>query len=142
MRHWKVEIKEVGNDHPVKSEYIGDEHFDEIHCVEFWGLKNPDVEWYKLEEVKDPESADEISDDEFAENVESSAKEYMEFYDKGYAACKEAMLKKAMDGKISRYMSVGPVIWEITIDPQHIVDLDHSLLHDGSEVKFIILNDD
>jgi len=26
---------------------------DEKYCIKFWGLKNPDVEWYKLEEVKD-----------------------------------------------------------------------------------------
>jgi hypothetical protein len=51
MRHWKCEIKEVGNDHTVMSELIGD--YDEDYCVRFWGLKNPDVEWYKLQEVKD-----------------------------------------------------------------------------------------
>ena len=49
MRHWKVEIKEVGNPTTVKSELIGD--FDENYCVNWWGLKNTDVEWYKLEEV-------------------------------------------------------------------------------------------
>lgn len=51
MRHWVCEIKEVGNDHTVKPELFGD--FDENYCVRWWGLKNPDVEWYKLQEVKD-----------------------------------------------------------------------------------------
>ena len=53
MRHWKCEIKEVGSPHTVKPELWGDETMDEKYCIKFWGLKNPDVEWYKLEEVKD-----------------------------------------------------------------------------------------
>ena len=53
MRHWICEIKEVGKPNTLKPEYIGDDYFDENECVKFLGLKNPDVEWYKLEEVKD-----------------------------------------------------------------------------------------
>ena len=53
MRKWRVTIKEVGNDHPLVSEYWGDDYVDEKFCVNWWGLKNPDVEWYRLEEVKE-----------------------------------------------------------------------------------------
>lgn len=53
MRHWKCTIKEKGNDKLLVPEYIGDDYFDENACVRFWGLKNPDVEWYKLEEIKE-----------------------------------------------------------------------------------------
>lgn len=49
MRHWRVEVKEKGRKITVKSELIGD--FDEAYCVRWWGLKNQNVEWYKLEEV-------------------------------------------------------------------------------------------
>jgi hypothetical protein len=51
MRHWVCEIKEKGKEHTVSPELIGD--YDEKYCVEFFGLKNPDVEWYKLREVED-----------------------------------------------------------------------------------------
>ena len=51
MRRWRCTIKEVGNDKPIVSEYWGDDYFDENDCVKWWGLKNPDVEWYKLEEI-------------------------------------------------------------------------------------------
>ena len=53
MRHWKCTIKEVGKEKPIVSEYIGDDCFDEKKCVDWWGLNNPDVEWYKLEEIKE-----------------------------------------------------------------------------------------
>ena len=51
MKHWICEIKEVGNDRILKPELIGD--YDENYCVKWWGLNKPDVEWYKLKEVKD-----------------------------------------------------------------------------------------
>lgn len=53
MRKWRCTIKEVGNDHPLVSEYWGDDYVDESFCVKWWGLKNPDVEWYRLEEIKE-----------------------------------------------------------------------------------------
>ena len=49
MRHWKVQIKECGNNHILTPELVGD--YDEQYCIEFFGLDEPDVEWYKLEEV-------------------------------------------------------------------------------------------
>lgn len=53
MRQWRCTIKEVGNDTPLVSEYLGDDYVDEKFCVNWWGLKNADVEWYRLEEVKE-----------------------------------------------------------------------------------------
>ena len=50
-RRWRCEIKEVGRDKPVVSELWG--AYDENDCVKWWGLKNPDVEWYKLTEIKE-----------------------------------------------------------------------------------------
>jgi len=51
MRHWICEIKEKGNEQILVPELFGD--YDENDCVKFLGLKNPDVEWYKLREVYD-----------------------------------------------------------------------------------------
>jgi len=53
MRHWVCKIKEVGNPKLVTPEILGDENTDEDYCIKFWGLENPDVEWYILKEVKD-----------------------------------------------------------------------------------------
>ena len=53
MRKWRCTIKEVGNGRPLVSEYSGNDYVDEKFCVDWWGLKNPDVEWYKLEEIKE-----------------------------------------------------------------------------------------
>ena len=50
-RRWRCEIKEVGRNKPVVSELWG--AYDENDCVKWWGLKNPDVEWYKLTEIKE-----------------------------------------------------------------------------------------
>ena len=51
MKHWKAEIKEVGNDHILTPELHGD--FDREYCIKFWGLEEADVEWYKLYEIED-----------------------------------------------------------------------------------------
>ena len=53
MRHWKIEIKEKGNNQILTPEYIGDDSFDRNACIEFFGLNESDVEWYKLVEVND-----------------------------------------------------------------------------------------
>ena len=50
-KKWKCTIKEVGNEHPLVTELWG--CYDEGDCVRHWGLRNSDVEWYKLEEIKD-----------------------------------------------------------------------------------------
>jgi hypothetical protein len=64
MITWQATIKENGNDHLLTPSYsmtedmfgyIKDERQREYEMrkflIEFWGLNNPDVEWYKLEEV-------------------------------------------------------------------------------------------
>lgn len=64
MITWQATIKERGNDHLLTPSYsmrddmfgyIKDERQREyetrIFLKKFWGLNNPDVEWYKLEKV-------------------------------------------------------------------------------------------
>ena len=64
MITWQATIKECGNDHLLTPLYsMTDDMFGHIKnkeqreyemrkfLKEFWGLNNPDVEWYKLEEV-------------------------------------------------------------------------------------------
>lgn len=50
MKHWQVTIKVEGIEKPVISKLIND--MDEKRIVAFLGLKNDNVEWYRLEEVK------------------------------------------------------------------------------------------
>lgn len=64
MITWQAMIKERGNDNPLTPSYsMSDDMFGHINderqreyemrrfLVEFWGLNNPDVEWYKLEKI-------------------------------------------------------------------------------------------
>ena len=64
MITWQATIKEHGNDHLLTPSYsMSDDMFGRIkderlrECEmrkflrKFWGLDNPDVEWYKLERV-------------------------------------------------------------------------------------------
>lgn len=48
MRKWKVTIKEVGNDKPITTHYVG--NVDYIFVRDFFGCKESDVEWYEIEE--------------------------------------------------------------------------------------------
>ena len=48
-RHWGVTIKEKGKTTPLETEMHG--CYDEKDVVDFFGLKNDDVEWYKLKEL-------------------------------------------------------------------------------------------
>lgn len=48
MRKWNVTIKEVGNPNPIHTSYYGD--VDYIFVRDFYGCKEPDVEWYTIEE--------------------------------------------------------------------------------------------
>lgn len=50
-RHWKVTIKEVAMKHSITTELHG--YYDEDDVVDFYGLNQPDVEWYKMEEIHD-----------------------------------------------------------------------------------------
>jgi hypothetical protein len=64
METWKATIKERGNEHVLTPTYsmpddmfghIADERQREYETrkflEKFWGVDNPDVEWYKLEKV-------------------------------------------------------------------------------------------
>ena len=64
MITWQATIKECGNDRLITPSYsITDDMFGHIKnesqreyetkrfLIGFWGLNNPDVEWYKLEKV-------------------------------------------------------------------------------------------
>ena len=64
MITWQATIKECGNGHLLTPSYsmtedmfghINDERLRECEMRKFlrkfWGLDNPDVEWYKLEKV-------------------------------------------------------------------------------------------
>lgn len=53
-RHWKIRVKERGSDHILTPEYIG--YSDREEMIDFFGLENPDVEWYEIEEVTDKEN--------------------------------------------------------------------------------------
>lgn len=48
-REWKVTVKEVGRD-AIVTEYHG--HYDLDDVKEHFGLKEPDVEWFSIEEKK------------------------------------------------------------------------------------------
>lgn len=64
METWQATIKEYGNDNILTPSYsISETMFGHIKeerqreyemrkfLIEFWGLNNPDVEWYKLEKI-------------------------------------------------------------------------------------------
>mgnify|MGYP007113739400 CR=1 FL=1 len=48
-RHWKIRLKERTTGHICTPEHIG--YFTREQVIEFFGLENPDVEWYEIEEV-------------------------------------------------------------------------------------------
>ena len=49
-RHFKIITKEVGRDKPIETEYIGD--VNRAYLIKFFGLREPDVEWFRIEEVQ------------------------------------------------------------------------------------------
>ena len=53
-RHFKIITKEVGRDNPIETEYIGD--VDRAYLIKFFGLREPDVEWFRFEEVQKSDS--------------------------------------------------------------------------------------
>lgn len=48
MKKWKVTIKEVLNNEPIVTYHYGTLSYAEVR--DFFGCKEPDVEWYKIEE--------------------------------------------------------------------------------------------
>lgn len=51
MKGWKVTIKEVGNPNPVVSENWNS-NASRQDMVDFYGCKEPDVEWYNIEPIE------------------------------------------------------------------------------------------
>ena len=49
-RHFKIITKEVGREHPIETEYIGD--VDRAYLIKFFGLREPDVECFRIKEVQ------------------------------------------------------------------------------------------
>ena len=49
-KHVKIITKEVGRDNPIETEYIGD--VDCAYLIKFFGLREGDVEWFRIEEVQ------------------------------------------------------------------------------------------
>ena len=49
-RHFKIITKEVGRDNPIETEFVGD--VDRAYLIKFFGLREPDVEWFRIEEVQ------------------------------------------------------------------------------------------
>ena len=47
-KHFKITVKEVGVVNPVETEYHG--YIDRKGLIDFFGLNNSDVEWYKIKE--------------------------------------------------------------------------------------------
>ena len=53
-KHFKIITKEVGRDNPIETEFIGDE--DRAYLIKFFGLRERDVEWFRIEEVQKTDS--------------------------------------------------------------------------------------
>lgn len=53
MTHWRVTIKEWNTPHEIVSDNIS--HMNRAQIIEFYGLREPDVEYYRIEVVKDRE---------------------------------------------------------------------------------------
>lgn len=49
MTHWRVTIKEWNTPHEIVSDNIS--HMTREKIIEFYGLREPDVEYYRIEEV-------------------------------------------------------------------------------------------
>lgn len=52
-KHWAAKIKEHGNDNILTPTYWG--YVDKKYLIDFWGLNDPDVEWYEIYEEDDNE---------------------------------------------------------------------------------------
>ena len=51
MKHFTAKIKEQGNSHILTPSYTGD--VDKEFLIKFWGLNEPDIEWYTIEETEE-----------------------------------------------------------------------------------------
>lgn len=48
-RCWKVTVKERGSKHPIATTHNGNLYKNGV--IDFFGLHNSDVEWYRIEEI-------------------------------------------------------------------------------------------
>jgi hypothetical protein len=48
MRTWIIECKEKWCDHPIRTTHVGNLEREDI--IKFFGLNEPDIEWYTIEE--------------------------------------------------------------------------------------------
>ena len=51
MKHWKATIKERNKNGLLTPSYIG--NVTKEFLIDFWGLNEPDVEWYEIHEIKE-----------------------------------------------------------------------------------------
>ena len=49
-KHFKIITNEVGREHPIETEYIGD--VDCAYLIKFFGLREADVEWFRIEKIQ------------------------------------------------------------------------------------------
>lgn len=49
-RKWRVTVKKVARELPIHTELYGPWELDEVR--DHFGLEEPDVEWYSIEEIK------------------------------------------------------------------------------------------
>ncbi len=52
-KHYEITTQEVGREKPIMTSFIGDR--DRKYIIDFFGLEQPDVEWYKIELKEDKE---------------------------------------------------------------------------------------
>lgn len=52
MKKFIIRIKEKGNYHIITTSHTGDRSRESV--VNFFGLEDPDVEWYEIEEAEEP----------------------------------------------------------------------------------------
>lgn len=53
MTHWRVTVKEWNTPHEIESDNIS--HMTREQIIDFYGLRELDVEYYRIEVVKDTE---------------------------------------------------------------------------------------
>lgn len=48
-KKFKIITKEVGREKPIETHFTGD--VDKNYLIEFFGLREPDVEWFKIQQI-------------------------------------------------------------------------------------------
>ena len=55
-KHFKIRVKERTTGQIVTPEYVGYKTREQV--IKFFGLKEPDIEWYEITEVEIPQKQD------------------------------------------------------------------------------------